>query len=98
MNYQLTYKMEEYDPELDQMLFYLPIVGSSFKKVYYDETLGRPISEFIPIDQFHVSNLVSDLRRADRYTHVIYRSENDLRKDIDAGMYSEVEAEDFKKQ
>ena len=94
MNYQLTEEMPEYFDEFEKMLFHLPLIGTAVKKVYYDETLGRPISEFIPIDQFHVSNLVSDLRRADRYTHVIYRSENDLKKDIDAGMYSEVELGD----
>jgi hypothetical protein len=94
MNYQLTEEMPEYFDEFEKMLFHLPLIGTAVKKVYYDETLGRPISEFIPIDQFHVSNLVSDLRRADRYTHVIYRSENDLRKDMDAGMYSEVDLGD----
>ena len=94
MNYQLTEEMPEYFDEFEKMLFHLPLIGTAVKKVYYDETLGRPISEFIPIDQFHVSNLVSDLRRADRYTHVIYRSENDLRKDMDAGMYSEIDLGD----
>ena len=94
MNYQLTEEMPEYFDEFEKMLFHLPLIGTAVKKVYYDETLGRPISEFIPIDQFHVSNLVSDLRRADRYTHVIYRSENDLRKDMDAGMYSELDLGD----
>ena len=91
MNYQLTEEMPEYFDEFEKMLFHLPLIGTAVKKVYYDETLGRPISEFIPIDQFHVSNLVSDLRRADRCTHVIYRNENDLRKDMDAGMYRECE-------
>ena len=94
MNYQLTEEMPEYFDEFEKMLFHLPLIGTAVKKVYYDETLGRPISEFIPIDQFHVSNLISDLRRADRYTHVIYRSENDLRKDMDAGMYSEIDLGD----
>ena len=94
MNYQLTEEMPEYFDEFEKMLFHLPLIGTAVKKVYYDETLGRPISEFIPIDQFHVSNLVSDLRRADRYSHIIYRSENDLRKDMDAGMYSEIDLGD----
>ena len=94
MNYQLTEEMPEYFDEFEKMLFHLPLIGTAVKKVYYDETLGRPISEFIPIDQFHVSNLVSDLRRADRYSHIIYRSENDLRKDMDAGMYRETDLGD----
>ena len=98
MNYQLTEEMPEYFDEFEKMLFHLPLIGTAVKKVYYDETLGRPISEFIPIDQFHVSNLVSDLRRADRYSHIIYRSENDLRKDMDAGMYSEIDLEIQSKQ
>ena len=91
MNYQLTEEMPEYFDETERLLFHLPLIGTAVKKVYYDETLGRPISEFIPIDQFHVSNLVPDLRRADRYTHVIYRSSNDLKKDMNAGMYKDVE-------
>ena len=91
MNYQLTEEMPEYFDETERLLFHLPLIGTAVKKVYYDETLGRPISEFIPIDQFHVSNLVPDLRRADRYTHVIYRSSNDLKKDMNAGMYRDVE-------
>ena len=98
MNYQLTEEMPEYFDEFEKMLFHLPLIGTAVKKVYYDETLGRPISEFIPIDQFHVSNLVSDLRRADRYSHIIYRSENDLRKDMDAGMYRETDLGDQSKQ
>tara|TARA_Y100000114_G_scaffold28793_1_gene24581 strand:- start:4447 stop:7677 length:3231 start_codon:yes stop_codon:yes gene_type:complete len=94
MNYQLTEEMPEYFDEFEKMLFHLPLIGTAVKKVYYDETVGRPISEFIPIDQFHVSNLVSDLRRADRYTHVIYRTENDLRRDMDAGMYRDLDIGD----
>jgi len=84
MNYQITDDMPEYFDEFEKMLFHLPLIGTAIKKVYYDEKLGRPISEFIPIDQFQVSNLVSDLRRADRYTHLIYRTENDLKKEINA--------------
>ena len=87
MNYQLTEEMPEYFDEMERMLFHLPLIGTSIKKVYYDETTGRPISEFIPIDQFHVSNLTPDLRRADRYTHLIYRTANELTKDMNVGMY-----------
>ena len=91
MNYQLTEQMSEYFDEFERMLFHLPLIGSAFKKIYYDANLKRPVSEFVPIDQFYVSYFASDLRRADRYTHVIYRSPNDLKRDISAGIYSEVD-------
>ena len=88
MNYQLTDQMVEYFEELERMLFNLPIFGSAFKKIYYDMSYERPVSEFVPIDQFYVSNFASDLKRAERYTHVLYRSPNDLKRDIEAGMYT----------
>jgi hypothetical protein len=88
MNYQLTDQMTEYFEELERMLFNLPIFGSAFKKTYWDMSYERPVSEFIPIDQFYVSNFAADLKQADRYTHVLYRSPNDLKRDIDAGMYT----------
>jgi hypothetical protein len=91
MNYQLTEQMTEYFDEFERMLFHLPLIGSAFKKIYYDANLKRPVSEFVPIDQFYVSYYASDLRRADRYTHVIYRSPNDLKRDIAAGIYAEVD-------
>jgi hypothetical protein len=87
MNYQLTDQMTEYFDELERMLFHLPIFGSAFKKIYYDPSLERPVSEFVTIDQFVVSNNAPDLRKADRYTHVIYRSPNDLKRDIVTGFY-----------
>ena len=73
MNYQLTEQMTEYFDEFERMLFHLPLIGSAFKKIYYDANLKRPVSEFVPIDQFYVSYYASNLLRADRYTHVIYR-------------------------
>ena len=88
MNYQLTEQMPEYFDEFEKMLFHLPLIGSAFKKVYYDANLKRPVSEFVPIDQFYVSYYASNLRKADRYTHVIYRSPVDLAKDIRSGIYS----------
>jgi len=91
MNYQLTEQMSEYFDEFERMLFHLPLIGSAFKKIYYDANLKRPVSEFVPIDQFYVSYYASDLRRADRYTHVIYRSPNDLKRDISAGIYAEID-------
>ena len=91
MNYQLTEQMPEYFDEFERMLFHLPLIGSAFKKVYYDASMKRPCSEFVPIDQFYVSYYASDLRRADRYTHVIYRNPVDLAKEIMAGMYRDVD-------
>ena len=82
MNYQVTDQMPEYFDEFDRMLFHLPLLGSAFKKVYYDETLKRPVSEFVPIDQFYVSYYASNLQKAERYTHVIYRNPVDLAKEI----------------
>ena len=72
------------------MLFHLPLIGSAFKKTYFDQGLNRPVSEFVPIDQFYISYYATDLRRADRYTHVIYRSPVEMQRDIAAGMYADV--------
>jgi len=94
MNYQLTEQMPEYFDEFERMLFHLPLIGSAFKKVYYDANLKRPVSEFVPIDQFYVSYYASNLRKADRYTHVIYRSPIDLAKDIRSGIYSDLDLPD----
>ena len=94
MNYQLTEQMPEYFDEFEKMLFHLPLIGSAFKKVYYDANLKRPVSEFVPIDQFYVSYYSSNLSKADRYTHVIYRSPVDLAKDIRSGIYSDTELPD----
>ena len=91
MNYQVTDQMSEYFDEFERMLFHLPLIGSAFKKIYFDSGLNRPVSEFVPIDQFYVSYYATDLRRADRYTHVIYRSPVEMRRDIAAGMYEDVE-------
>ena len=91
MNYQLTEQMPEYFDEFERMLFHLPLIGSAIKKVYYDAGIERPVSEFVPIDQFYVSYYASNLRKADRYTHVIYRNPVDMQKDIESGIYSDVE-------
>jgi len=91
MNYQLTEQMPEYFDEFEKMLFHLPLIGSAFKKVYYDANLKRPVSEFVPIDQFYVSYYSSNLSKADRYTHVIYRSPVDLAKDVRSGIYSDTD-------
>ena len=91
MNYQVTEQMPEYFDEFERMLFHLPLIGSAFKKIYFDSSLNRPVSEFVPIYQFYVSYYATDLRRADRYTHVIYRSPVEMQRDMAAGMYAEVD-------
>ena len=91
MNFQLTEQMPEYFDEFERMLFHLPLIGSAFKKIYYSSTLKRPVSEFIPIDQFYVSYYASDLRNADRYTHVIRKSPVDMKLDMMAGVYKDID-------
>ena len=91
MNYQITEIMEEYDPDTDQMLFYLPLTGSTFKKVYFDETKQRAVSKFVPAEDMVVPYSASDLRTAERVTHVVRMSTNDIRKLQVAGVYRDVE-------
>ena len=91
MNYQLMDQMKEYEPEFDQMLFYLPLAGSTFKKVYYDDLLGRAVSKFIPADDLVVPYTATSLDDAEAVIHVIKISENDLRKQQVAGFYSDIE-------
>jgi len=83
--------MKEYEPEFDQMLFYLPLSGSAFKKVYYDELLGRAVSKFVPADDLLVPYTATSLEDAEAIIHVIKMSENDLRKKQVAGFYVDVE-------
>lgn len=90
MNYQLTYKMEEYDPEMDQMLFYLPLAGSAFKKSYYDPSVGRAVSRFVKAEDLVVPYTTNDLVTASRITHVIRMTENDLKKLQLSGFYRDV--------
>jgi hypothetical protein len=91
MNYQIMDQMQEYEPEFDQMLFYLPLSGSTFKKVYYDDLLGRAVSKFIPADDLVVPYTATSLDDAESVIHVIKMSENDLRKQMAAGFYSDIE-------
>ena len=91
MNYLLMEKMEEYTTDMDQMLYYLPLQGSTFKKVYYDAFLGRPVSKFIPANDLVVPYYASDLKDAGRITHVMKSSENELNKKMAAGFYRNVE-------
>ncbi len=91
MNYQLMNKMKEYEPEFDQLLFYLPLSGSAFKKVYYDELLDRAVSKFVPADDLIVPYTATSLEDADAVVHVLKISENDLRKKQVSGFYRDVE-------
>lgn len=87
MNYQLMYKMDEYDPEMDQMLFFLPLAGSAFKKCYYDPTMGRVVSRFIKAEDLVVPYTATDLHTSPRITHRLTMTENDLRKLQLSGFY-----------
>ena len=91
MNYQLMDQMKEYEPEFDSMLFYLPLAGSTFKKVYYDDLLGRAVSKFVPADDLVVPYSATSLDDAEAIVHVIKTSENDLRKQQVSGFYRDVE-------
>jgi len=91
MNYQIMDQMKEYEPEFDQMLFYLPLSGSTFKKVYYDELLGRAVSKFIPADDLVVPYSATNLDDAEAVVHIIKMSENDLRKQQVGGFYKDIE-------
>ena len=91
MNYQIMTVMKEYEPEFDQMLFYLPLSGSTFKKVYYDAILGRAVSKFIPAEDLVVPYSATSLDDADSIIHVLKISENDLRKQQVSGFYKDVE-------
>ena len=91
MNYQIMDQMKEYEPEFDQMLFYLPLSGSTFKKVYYDDLLGRAVSKFVPADDLIVPYSANSLDDAEAIVHVIKISENELRKQQVNGFYRDIE-------
>jgi len=91
MNYQIMEVMEEFDPDMDQLLFYLPLSGSTFKKVYFDEAKQRAVSKFIPAQDLVVPYAASDLATASRVTHVLRMDANDVRKMQIAGVYKDVE-------
>jgi len=91
MNYQIMDQMKEYEPEFDQMLFYLPLSGSTFKKVYYDDLLGRAVSKFVPADDLVVPYTATSLDDAEAVIHVLKVSENELRKQMVSGFYSDIE-------
>jgi hypothetical protein len=91
MNYQIMSEMKEYESEFDQMLFYLPLTGSTFKKVYYDEMMQRTVSKFVPADDLVVPYTATSLDDAETIIHVVKMSENELRKQQVAGFYRDVE-------
>ena len=91
MNYQLMDQMPEYETEFDQMLFYLPLSGSAFKKVYYDELLGRAVSKFVPADDLIVPYAATSLDDAESIIHRIKTSGNDLRKQQVGGFYRDID-------
>ena len=94
MNYLIMDRMEEYDPDTDQMLFYLPLSGSTFKKIYFDQTKQRPVAKFIPAQDVVVPYAASDLRSTPRITHVLKMTDNEVRKLQVSGFYRDVELSD----
>jgi len=91
MNYQICNVMKEYDSEFDQMLFYLPLAGSTFKKVYYDDLLGRAVSKFVQADDLVVPYSATSLEDAEAICHVIKTTENDLKKQQLSGFYKNID-------
>ena len=91
MNYQIMDQMKEYEPEFDSMLFHLPLAGSAFKKVYYDDLLGRAVSKFVPADDLIVPYTATSLDDAEAIIHRIKISGNDLRKQQVVGFYKDIE-------
>ena len=91
MNYQITEVMQEYDPDMDQLLFYLPLCGSAFKKVYYDGLMKRACAKFVAGEDLVINYMATDLESADRITHVIKTSGNDVRKQQLQGFYRDIE-------
>ena len=98
MNYQIIHVMDEYDPEMDRLLFYLPLAGSAFKKVYFDDILDRAVSRFVPADDLVVPYNATDLASASRVTHVTRMSLNDIRKFQAGGFYRDVELSTYEQE
>ena len=91
MNYEILNVMQEYDPETDRMLFYLPLAGSAFKKIYFDDMLDRAVARFVPADELVVPYNATDLESASRIAHVVRMDINNVRKNQAAGFYRDVE-------
>ena len=94
MNYQIMDQMKEYEPEFDSMLFHLPLAGSTFKKVYFDEVEGRAVSKFVPADDLVVPYTATSLDDAEAIIHKVKISENELRKQQVAGFYRDIDLGD----
>ena len=91
MNYQLMIEMKEYEPEFDQMLFNLPLSGSTFKKVYYDAVLGRCVSKFVPAEDLYVPYTSTSLDDTDCIIHKVKMTKNDLIQNQLAGLYRDID-------
>jgi len=91
MNYQIMDQMKEYEAEFDQMLFYLPLAGSAFKKVYYDDIMQRAVSKFVPADDLVVPYTATSLDDAESIIHIVKMSENELKKQQVGGFYRDLE-------
>ena len=87
MNYQITQEMPEYFPDLDTMLFQLPLIGHAFKKVYFDSNLERQCSQFVKAEDFVVSPDSKDLQTSSRYSHIIRMPRNDYNRYVESGFY-----------
>ena len=94
MNFYIMNVMKEYDPELDQLLFYLPLAGSAFKKIYHDFVLGRAVAKFVPPEDLIVPYEATDLFSAERITHVISMSTNEVKKQQLSGFYANIDIPD----
>ena len=94
MNYELMFQMKEYDPEMDQLLFHLPLAGSAFKKIYYDGNMARPCAKFIPSEDLVVNYGASELEDAERITHVLKISPNDLKRQMLSGFYRDIDIDE----
>jgi hypothetical protein len=93
MNYEVMNNMTDYESDFDQLLFYLPLAGSAFKKIYYDEVEGKAVSKFVPADDIVVPYTATSLNDAESIIHMVRMSENDLRKQQVGGFYKDVEIE-----
>ena len=91
MNYLLTEEIEQYRPDTEQMLFQLALSGSAFRKVYYDPTHDRPESLFVPAEDFVVSYETTDLKNSSRFTHVMRKTDNFVRRMQLNGFYRDVD-------
>ena len=91
MNYQLTDKMPEYRTEHERALWSLALAGSAFKKVYYDPTLGRQVSIYVPAEDVILPYGVTSVRRTERLTHIMRKTKNDIKRLQVAGFYRDVD-------